>query len=72
MAVEDALVLGEVLLSIDTLADALEQFMERRYKRCRMVVENSATLGQYELDGVDIATHKELQQISWQAMAAPI
>ena len=72
MAVEDALVLGEVLLSIDTLADALEQFMKRRYNRCRMVVENSATLGQYELDGVDIATHKELQQISWQAMAAPI
>lgn len=72
MAVEDALVLSELLVANDSLAEALVKFMDRRFERCRMVVENSATLGQYELNGVAIETHKKLQEVSWQAMAAPI
>lgn len=72
MAVEDALVLSELLVANDSLEEALVKFMDRRFDRCRMVVENSATLGQYELNGVAIETHKKLQEVSWQAMAAPI
>ena len=72
MAVEDALVLSELLVANDSLAEALVKFMDRRFERCRMVIENSATLGQYELNGVAIETHKKLQEVSWQAMAAPI
>ena len=72
MAVEDALVLSELLVANESLEQALINFMQRRFERCRMVVENSATLGQYELDGVAIETHKKLQEVSWQAMAEPI
>jgi 2-polyprenyl-6-methoxyphenol hydroxylase-like FAD-dependent oxidoreductase len=72
MAVEDALVLSELLVDEDNIAAALARFMQRRFERCRMVVENSAQLGQYEIEGVAIETHKRLQEDSWQAMAAPI
>ena len=45
--------------------DTLENFMQRRFERCRMVVENSATLGGYEFEGVAIETLKKLQEVSW-------
>ncbi|MCH2409525.1 FAD-dependent monooxygenase [Myxococcota bacterium] len=72
MAVEDALVLSELIGSAVSLDTALEAFMDRRFERCRHVVENSRTLGQYELDGVSPVEHKQLQEESWQRMAAPI
>lgn len=72
MAVEDALVLAELFQGGATTPEILEAFMTRRFERCRHVVENSGTLGQYELDGVDPVVHKELQEASWQRMAAPI
>lgn len=72
MAVEDALVLSELLVAHESLDEVLVKFMQRRFERCRMVVENSATLGRYELEEVAIETHKKLQADSWQAMAAPI
>lgn len=72
MAVEDGLVLSELLGSKSSVEDALRAFMVRRYERCRDVVENSRTLGQYELDGVSPEEHKQLQEESWQRMAVPI
>lgn len=72
MAVEDALVLGEVLEAERALPVALGRFMERRFERCRLVVDHSAQLGRFELDGTPIEEHKKLQELSWQAMAAPI
>src|SRR5262249_43432966 len=49
LAVEDALVLGEYLQSEASPDAALARFMARRYERCRMVVENSARLGELEM-----------------------
>lgn len=72
MAVEDALVLSELLEKEVSIEIALSRFMARRFERCRKVVENSAQLGRYELDGVSIEVHKRLQEASWQEMAAPI
>ncbi len=72
MAVEDALVLAELLEGDPPLSTALAGFMARRFERCRLVVENSAQLGRYELDGTSLEIHKALQERSWQAMAAPI
>jgi 2-polyprenyl-6-methoxyphenol hydroxylase-like FAD-dependent oxidoreductase len=71
MAVEDALVLGE-LLEERPIEQALTAFMRRRFERCRLVVEHSAQLGRFEMDGTPVEVHAELQQSSWQAMAAPI
>lgn len=71
MAAEDSLVLGE-LLDEQPIERALPAFMARRFERCRLVVEHSAQLGRFEMDGTPVEEHTQLQQSSWQAMAAPI
>jgi 2-polyprenyl-6-methoxyphenol hydroxylase-like FAD-dependent oxidoreductase len=48
MAVEDAVVLSELLRRDDDVDDLLEQFMERRWSRCRLVVEASVQVGEWE------------------------
>ncbi|MBV8911378.1 MAG: FAD-dependent monooxygenase [Gammaproteobacteria bacterium] len=48
MAVEDAVVLAELLPRAGALEDLLEQFMERRWARCRLVVEASVQVGEWE------------------------
>jgi 2-polyprenyl-6-methoxyphenol hydroxylase-like FAD-dependent oxidoreductase len=48
IAVEDSVVLAELLASGSLLADVLHTFMARRYERCRLVVENSFQLGEWE------------------------
>ncbi|MGJ5641456.1 FAD-dependent monooxygenase [Formosa sp. S-31] len=49
LAIEDAVVLGEELRKQDGAEAVFSRFMERRYNRCRMVVENSELLGAWEL-----------------------
>jgi 2-polyprenyl-6-methoxyphenol hydroxylase-like FAD-dependent oxidoreductase len=48
IAVEDSIVLAQVLESERSLPSALEKFMARRFERCRLVVENSRMLGEWE------------------------
>jgi 2-polyprenyl-6-methoxyphenol hydroxylase-like FAD-dependent oxidoreductase len=73
IALEDGIVLGELLASGEELETVLEKFMERRYERCRMVVENSVQLSEWEKNA---AEHEEdagrLQSESFAALAAPI
>ena len=73
IAMEDGIVLGELLASESDLQTALEKFMERRYERCKMVVENSVQLSEWERNA---AEHEEdagrLQTESFMALAAPI
>jgi 2-polyprenyl-6-methoxyphenol hydroxylase-like FAD-dependent oxidoreductase len=72
IALEDGLVLGELLAKGDDLQAALEGFVARRYERCRMVVENSVQLSEWEKDA---AAHGEeagrLQVEIHTALAAP-
>jgi 2-polyprenyl-6-methoxyphenol hydroxylase-like FAD-dependent oxidoreductase len=49
MAVEDAVVLSELLASDAELDGLLDQFMERRWTRCKLVVEASIQVGDWEL-----------------------
>ncbi len=72
IAIEDAVVLAEVLESRDRLDPALEEFMARRFERCRLVVENSLQLGEWEKrpDDPD-ADPAGLSNASWAALAAP-
>ena len=73
IAIEDAIVLGEVLRADIPVSAALERFMARRYERCRIVVENSWQLGEWEktpeAPGADATA---LIQASMKALAAPI
>ena len=48
MAIEDTIVLTELLTRDAALPDLLEEFMARRYERCRMVVEASLQVSEWE------------------------
>jgi 2-polyprenyl-6-methoxyphenol hydroxylase-like FAD-dependent oxidoreductase len=48
IAVEDSIVLAQLLQSDQPLGCVLESFTARRYERCRMVVDNSFLLGEWE------------------------
>lgn len=72
IAIEDAVVLGEVLGSHSDLGSALDEFVKRRFERCRLVVENSLRLGEWEKrpDDPD-ADPAGLSDASFAALAAP-
>lgn len=73
IAIEDGIVLADVLANGSTVDAALEEFMARRFERCRLVVENSAQLGAWEKDpSVPASEHARLSNESWGALAAPI
>ncbi|HET7012448.1 MAG TPA: FAD-dependent monooxygenase [Streptosporangiaceae bacterium] len=72
IAVEDAVVLGQVLSGADDVDGALARFMERRYERCRMVVENSLQLSEWDKNpGDPQADPAGLSDATFTAMAAP-
>jgi hypothetical protein len=72
IAVEDAVVLGETLERAVTVDEALSRFVARRFERCRLVVENSLQLGEWEqhpdTPGADPA---RLFNTSFAALAEP-
>lgn len=47
-AIEDALLLGRLLTQGGAIPELLEEFMRRRYQRCKFVVESSLQIGQWE------------------------
>jgi 2-polyprenyl-6-methoxyphenol hydroxylase-like FAD-dependent oxidoreductase len=48
MAIEDAIVLAELLAADVPVAEALGEFMDRRYERCRLIWEISRQIGTWE------------------------
>jgi naringenin degradation protein FdeE len=68
LALEDALVLTELLQATSSFEHASEAFMTRRYQRCRMVVENSARLGEMEMRQAPVAEQAELARASFEAL----
>jgi 2-polyprenyl-6-methoxyphenol hydroxylase-like FAD-dependent oxidoreductase len=71
IGIEDGLVLADELAS-GTLGQSLKRFMDRRWERCRMVVENSMRLGQIEMAGGDKQEHAQIMRASFAALAEPI
>ena len=51
MAVEDSIVLAEEMSRDQSFEDAMEAFMERRFERCKFVVETSVQIGDWEMEG---------------------
>ncbi|MDR7152616.1 2-polyprenyl-6-methoxyphenol hydroxylase-like FAD-dependent oxidoreductase [Hydrogenophaga palleronii] len=72
IGIEDALVLAEELDRTDALDAALAAFEARRWERCRMVVQNSARLGEIEVAGGDKEEHARIMRESLMALAQPI
>jgi 2-polyprenyl-6-methoxyphenol hydroxylase-like FAD-dependent oxidoreductase len=72
IAMEDAIVLADVLEREASLEDALATFMARRFDRCRMVVENSVQLAEWEKNAAAHADESaRLMGESLAALASP-
>jgi 2-polyprenyl-6-methoxyphenol hydroxylase-like FAD-dependent oxidoreductase len=72
IAIEDAIVLAEMLGRDGKLSDILDRFVERRFERCRLVVDNSYQLGEWEKNpGAAGADPAALQAASYTALAQP-
>ena len=72
IGIEDALVLADELGRGTNLRTTLAAFEDRRWERCRMVVENSARLGEIEVAGGDKEEHARIMRESHAALAQPI
>jgi 2-polyprenyl-6-methoxyphenol hydroxylase-like FAD-dependent oxidoreductase len=71
MGIEDAVVLAQELKNASSLEHALAAFQQRRWPRCRLVVENSVRLGEIEQTGGSKEEHANIMRESLVAMAAP-
>jgi 2-polyprenyl-6-methoxyphenol hydroxylase-like FAD-dependent oxidoreductase len=73
LAIEDAVILGELVASGLTGDELGVRLVERRYERCRLVVENSAQLGAWEQrpDTPGADPHR-LTAESFRTLAGPI
>ena len=73
IAVEDAIVLAEELAKEEgDVSDRLSAFTDRRFERCRMVVENSVAIGRLQLNGAHFGQVGDLIGRSLHALAADI
>jgi 2-polyprenyl-6-methoxyphenol hydroxylase-like FAD-dependent oxidoreductase len=72
MAIEDAVVLAEELANQPTLLKALDGYMERRYERCKTLVDISSALCKGEIDNDPTVDVAGLSAKSMEVAAAPI
>jgi hypothetical protein len=72
IAVEDTIVLAEALAGSTSIANPLHAYSERRFERCRMVVDNSLRLGEIESTGGSKKDHPRIMRDTMMALAGPI
>jgi 2-polyprenyl-6-methoxyphenol hydroxylase-like FAD-dependent oxidoreductase len=73
IAIEDAVVLAELLAGGDPVPKVFERFVERRFARCRLVVETAVRLGEMEKDkSIPIQAHFDLMRSTFRKLAEPI
>ncbi len=73
IAIEDSVVLARLLQSDRPSSEILHDFMHQRYERCRMIVENSERLGEWEKKpGAPDEDTVGVIARSYQALAQPI
>lgn len=71
-AVEDAVVIGEMLGQDGALEQHFEAFMKRRYERCKFIVESSLQIGDWEQRNATDGDAAALTEKMLQVMASPI
>lgn len=71
-AMEDAVVLGDVLARDAPVETLLEEFMRRRYERCKLVFESSLQIGEWEQRPTPDADHAGLTARLIASLAEPI
>jgi 2-polyprenyl-6-methoxyphenol hydroxylase-like FAD-dependent oxidoreductase len=70
IGIEDAIVLAQELRSASSLQQALEAHMDRRFERCRLIVESSLEIGRVEMAGQSSRIN-ELMNVAQEAIARP-
>jgi len=72
LAVEDGIVLAELINSELPAEEVLQRFMERRFERCHFVVEMSVHLGDLEQRGASLEEHMQTMAHVAQVIGRPI
>ena len=72
MAVEDACVLVDELQTCASVDDAFAAFMDRRFERCRTVVENSVRMGELEMAAAPDREQAELMRVTMATLAGSV
>jgi 2-polyprenyl-6-methoxyphenol hydroxylase-like FAD-dependent oxidoreductase len=72
MAIEDAVVLAELIAGDGSVAQQLARFMERRFERCRFIAENSLLMGEWEMQNRDQAERFALARRMVEITSRPI
>lgn len=72
IGMEDAIVLADELAAAASLPAALDAFQDRRWERCRMVVDGSGRLAEIELGHGTHDEHKQIMGRTMAALTAPI
>jgi 2-polyprenyl-6-methoxyphenol hydroxylase-like FAD-dependent oxidoreductase len=72
LGIEDALVLADEIGDASDVETALTTFEQRRWERCRMVVENSERLGVFESTPGGEDSYIHLQAESFRLLSLPI
>lgn len=71
-AVEDGWLLAEYLSRATSIEGGLRDFTERRYERCRFIVETSLRIGELEVAGAPHAEQQQLFAEGMKALAEPV
>lgn len=71
MAVEDGVVIAQEIERGTDLSGIFHRFMQRRYERCRLVVNNSLEIGRREQAGAPVTTQTELVELTLRQLAKP-
>ena len=73
IAIEDAVVLAELLATELSAPELLDRFTSRRFARCRLVVETAVKLGEMEKDkAIPIQAHFDLMSATFRQLGEPI
>jgi 2-polyprenyl-6-methoxyphenol hydroxylase-like FAD-dependent oxidoreductase len=73
IAIEDAVVLAELMATELSASELLDRFAARRFDRCRLVVETAVKLGEMEKDtSIPIQAHFDVMSATFRQLAAPI
>jgi 2-polyprenyl-6-methoxyphenol hydroxylase-like FAD-dependent oxidoreductase len=73
IAIEDAVVLAELMATEPSVPKVLDRFMTRRFDRCRLVVETAVKLGEMEKDtSIPIQAHLDLMTATFRKLAVPL
>lgn len=72
IGMEDAVVLAEEIGRAATVTEGLTAFQDRRWERCRMVVENSGRLAEIEITRGSREEHAGIMQDSMRSLALAI